>query len=359
MMGATTMATRPPSLRPRSASSAGVPAERAIPLTMRQLAERLGVSQPVVSKALFGGRTSVRVSDERGAAIRRAARELGYRPNAAARSLSRRRFASVTLVQYVYRNWSYLPQVLLEALLDALDDQGLAMAVQHCEHEDLDRVDSAPRLLREADADGLLINLNYDLGSELRERFVAQGVPAIWINADTGSDCVLPDDRRAARELTQALLKAGHRRVRYLGLGIDPQENHFSKAERPAGYADAMHAAGLVPEMILIPSGSDRALAHTRIAEARNDGGEAGVWIAYSQVEWDALIRHAMTSGTGSDLRCATFMTQAMELDPFRCALAIEPHASLAQTAVSALMTKMKHPERRLSPTRVAWTIHS
>src|SRR5690348_14706420 len=58
------------------------------PPTIRDVAERAAVSKSLVSLVLRG---SGPVSQEKREAVLRAARELGYRPNAAARSLSEQR----------------------------------------------------------------------------------------------------------------------------------------------------------------------------------------------------------------------------------------------------------------------------
>ncbi|WP_143626349.1 LacI family DNA-binding transcriptional regulator, partial [Streptomyces viridosporus] len=58
------------------------------PPTIRDVAARAGVSKSLVSLVLRG---SDRVRPEKREAVLRAARDLGYRPNTAARSLSERR----------------------------------------------------------------------------------------------------------------------------------------------------------------------------------------------------------------------------------------------------------------------------
>ena len=56
-------------------------------VTIRDVAEASGVSLMAVSKVLHGRGTGVRVGEKTAEHIRRTAEELGYRPNALARSL--------------------------------------------------------------------------------------------------------------------------------------------------------------------------------------------------------------------------------------------------------------------------------
>ncbi len=323
-------------------------------VTMCDIAKHLGISQPVVSKALYGGRTSVRVSAPLLERIRATANELGYRPNAAARTLTRRRFASVTLVQYTYRNWSYLPQLLLESVVDSLAAQGLGLAVQRCDHDGLGDVDAPPRLLQQSEADGLLINVNHTLGAPLRERFLAQRVPAIWLNGDHGGDCVLPDDHAAGHDLTETMLAAGSHRIRYLGLGINPAENHLSKSARPDGYAEAMRTHGRCPEIILGSKGVDvRAQVAAACAE------EPGDWIVYGNSEAEMLIGLANEHGwrLGRDLRLALFTPPHGNLRSLSWLCAEEPLVELGRVSVNMLVRKIADPTTTLPTCRLPWRI--
>lgn len=336
---------------PQQSHARGAPAPNR-PVTMRDIARRVGVSQPVVSKALFDGPTSVRLSPALREAVRQAAQELGYRPNAAARSLSARRFRSVNLLQYAYRNWSYLPQELLEALLAALTGHGLGLSIQCCGPDDLASEDAGPRLLRETDADGLLVNVNHPVIAPLQERLHRERVPAVWLNCDLAVDAVLPDDRSAARSLTELLLTRGARRIRYLGYGINPEENHYSKSERPAGYAEALRGAGLEP-CIILGGGPERLAALCSGPEG------PGTWIAYGAGEAEALLRLACERGwrLGRDLHLGLFTPPTGVLRSLATAVAEEPLAALGAAAAEMLATKLDDPGRALASRRLPWRI--
>ncbi|MEU0071088.1 LacI family DNA-binding transcriptional regulator, partial [Streptomyces sp. NPDC006332] len=90
--------------------------------TIRDVAERAGVSKSLVSLVLRG---SERVRPERREAVLRAVRELGYRPNAAARSLSEQRTRTVGVLLNDLRNPWFVD--LLDGLNSLLHDYGLHM----------------------------------------------------------------------------------------------------------------------------------------------------------------------------------------------------------------------------------------
>jgi DNA-binding LacI/PurR family transcriptional regulator len=89
-----------PWIAPNSRSSrpvSGAPSSKSRKVTSVDVAKRAGVSQTTVS-LVFSGKGDGRVSSTTQDAVRRAARELGYRPNAAARALRSGTASAVGLV---------------------------------------------------------------------------------------------------------------------------------------------------------------------------------------------------------------------------------------------------------------------
>ncbi len=84
-------------LRRAGRGEEGVTPPRGRRVTLAHVAERAGVSRSAVSFVL-SGRTDQRLSEETSARVRRAAEELGYRPNAAAQTLRTGRSGTVALV---------------------------------------------------------------------------------------------------------------------------------------------------------------------------------------------------------------------------------------------------------------------
>src|SRR4051794_33758731 len=94
------------------------------PPTIRDVADRAGVSKSLVSLVLRG---SNQVRPEKRDAVLRAVRELGYRTNAAARSLSEQRTRTVGVLLNDLRNPWFVD--LLDGLNSLLHAAGLHMVL--------------------------------------------------------------------------------------------------------------------------------------------------------------------------------------------------------------------------------------
>src|SRR6476646_5109635 len=87
--------------------------------TIRDVAERAGVSKSLVSLVLQG---SPKVSADRRAAVDRAIAELGYRPNAAARTLREGRSRAIGVLLNDVRHPWYVD--LLDGLISVVEAEG-------------------------------------------------------------------------------------------------------------------------------------------------------------------------------------------------------------------------------------------
>ncbi|WP_316750417.1 LacI family DNA-binding transcriptional regulator [Streptomyces herbicida] len=182
------------------------------PPTIRDVAEQAGVSKSLVSLVLRG---SDQVRPEKRDAVLRAVRELGYRPNAAARSLSEQRTRTVGVLLNDLRNPWFVD--LLDGLNSLLRDNGLHMLLADA------------RLNRRTgdDLTGPFLDLGVDglvavgtLPEPAVLGAIAERMPVVVAGAREpalpGVDVVAGDDETGARLVTEHLIGLGHRRIAHI-----------------------------------------------------------------------------------------------------------------------------------------------
>jgi DNA-binding LacI/PurR family transcriptional regulator len=219
------------------------------PPTIRDVADRAGVSKSLVSLVLRG---SGQVRPEKRDAVLRAARELGYRPNAAARSLGERR----TLPHSGPRSGGGTPVVgvllsdlrnpwfvdLLDGLNSLLHAAGLHMLLADARLNRRTGQDPAGPLL-DLRADGLIVVGTLPDPAALGP--VAERIPVVVAGArepvPPGVDVVAGDDDKGARLATEHLVGLGHRRIAHIaGYGAvgELRRSSFEATMRDHGLAD-------------------------------------------------------------------------------------------------------------------------
>jgi DNA-binding LacI/PurR family transcriptional regulator len=203
--------------------------------TMRDIADELGVSRPLVSMVLRGVDGPSTESRDR---ILAAARAMGYRPNASARLLRRERSRTLGAV-FTMRNpfqVRVIEQLFSKA---ALAGYGLALGpLTDDASRDTDAV--IGRLLEER-VEGI-IAFNADQGSGEWADAVRR-LPGVyigqWLDEPT-TDNVHVDDVEGLRLAVEHLVALGHRDIAYVG-----GSGGRAGRDRAESYRVAMHGVGL------------------------------------------------------------------------------------------------------------------
>ncbi|GED88991.1 LacI family DNA-binding transcriptional regulator [Streptomyces sp. 6-11-2] len=206
------------------------------PPTIRDVAARAGVSKSLVSLVLRG---SAGVRPEKRQAVLAAVEELGYRPNAAARSLSERRTRTVGVLLNDMRNPWFVE--LLDGLNSRLYDSGLHMLLADG-HLNRRLGEDLTRTFTELRVDGLVaVGTLRDPGAL---RVAAGRVPTVVAGAREpelpGVDVVAGDDEQGARLATEHLIALGHRHIAHIaGRGAvgDLRRRGFEATMRAHGLA--------------------------------------------------------------------------------------------------------------------------
>ncbi len=198
------------------------------PATIKDVARRAGVSISAVSRALSGGS----VSASKKADILRVAKELGYRPSTAARSLVRRQSHAVTLV--TGRMHDTFDSHFLDCLAEALADTGRRLIVAPASKQDA----TSGGVYQAIDdrSDAVIISAG-TTSLEASRACVRAGLRVILVGRELkeqGVDSVVAANADGGRQAAELFDRTGCRKPVYFGLSSES----FSDRERFEGFRD-------------------------------------------------------------------------------------------------------------------------
>lgn len=202
--------------------------------TSYDVAQRAGVSQSAVSRAFKPGAS---VSTKMRQKIMKAANDLGYTPNAIARSLITRRSNLVAVLISDLTN-VYYPEVLSE-LSGQFAARGVHVLLFTLPHES--DVDQMIERVWQYQVDGVLAAAR--LSREQVLLFEQRGIPLVFYNRflhDRAVNAVCCDQIEGARTLVSRLHAAGHR---HFGIVSGPRDSVVGQ-ERTRGALDRLRELG-------------------------------------------------------------------------------------------------------------------
>ena len=200
-------------------------------VTIRDIAERAGVSKGAVSYAL-NGRPGV--SDDTRARILDIARELGWYPNRAARALSAARADACGLVLARPARTLALEPFFMEFIAGVeseLASRSMALTIQLV-HDVESEIEVYRRWFGERRVDGVLV-VDLRVGDPRVEELARLGLPAVVVGGPVPG-AVLPavwhDEGSAVEEAIRYLAALGHERVAYVA-GVDEFVHTMQRTE--------------------------------------------------------------------------------------------------------------------------------
>lgn len=227
-----------------------MPAKRRI--TSQKVAERAGVSRTTVSFVLND--VNAQISPETRQRVLQAARELGYVPDAAARSLVSGRTHILGLIicqppDHITRD-AYIHQVIY-GLSEAGRQRGFRVLLEAV--EDVSQPDAYIHMVRAKRIDGILLSGPRSDDNQL-PALIADGFPTVLLGRLDHSSVgfVDVDNAAAAYQAVTHLAILGHRRIACITNG---PLVYNSAAERLLGYRQALQQAGLPEDDTLIHFG--------------------------------------------------------------------------------------------------------
>jgi DNA-binding LacI/PurR family transcriptional regulator len=253
-----------PALNGPGAAAAGSPEAPARRPTIVDVARAAGVSKSLVSLVM---RDAPQVSAAKRERVRKAADELGYRMNFAARSLSAQRSGRVGVLVADLRNPTLIDVV--EAAAEALEVAGLSSLVSTAvlparRYPGGSRLDvAAIGTLNDLRVDGMLI-----VGSVPDDAALVDLLGDLPVVVASGqveglrADTVRTDDLAGMRLLVEHLAQAGHHAIAHLG-GLGGRV----AANRLDGYRRAMTALGLADQCLVAETDFTEASGYRAAAE--------------------------------------------------------------------------------------------
>lgn len=235
--------------------------KRAGGVTMKDVADRAGVSQMTVS-SILNGQGSYRDATKR--AVMAAIEELGYTPNLAAK-----RLASAADNRIGVLLLTPATPYMLAVVTAAVEASGnLAAQLQIERWTSLTDAFLAVRKLLAAGTRGIIVPPPLSASTQLLDMIAASGAIPVSIAPGgappTSHSCVWIDDEAATAEMTSWLIGMGHRRIAFIT--GDPE--HASTGFRLQGYRRAMEEAGIDPSDQLVVQGDYKWKSGLEAAEA-------------------------------------------------------------------------------------------
>ena len=313
--------------------------------TQADVAKLAGVSRSTVSFVLNNRRgRAISITEKTRQKVLEAAQQLGYAPNALARSLrSGQSYTVGVLIPNLY-NPHYLE--LLEGIEQELADHSyhLALVVTNFDPE---RERSCLQSLFQQRLDGLILMPTFwDLLSDEVRLLSDRGRPMVFLpDEGSGVDWVAPDIRGGAEMLMEHLLALGHCRIGFINGAVRPKLTQT----RHAVYCEKLVAAGVPCDESLIcdcgPTMQDGYQAATKLLSSSRP--PTAIWAINDLLAVGALRAiHARGLRVPEDVALAGFDGTALAAQLYPPLTTIRSPARLmGRRAVQILLRRIEDPK--------------
>ncbi|MEV0090947.1 LacI family DNA-binding transcriptional regulator [Streptomyces sp. NPDC050738] len=210
---------------------------------MADVAQLAGVSSQTVSRVSNG---FPGVNEETRSQVLAAMKELGYRPNSAARALKRGEFRTIGVITFSLSSTGNVRT--LEGIATAAAQEGYAVTLLPVAVPTQDEVRGAFSRLGELAVDAVIVIMEVHLLDAVRLQLPPH-VKVVVVDSDAGDRYTVVDTDQAggARAAVQYLLGLGHRTVRHLA---GPEESYAAERRTAAWRAVLTESGCEVPQPV-------------------------------------------------------------------------------------------------------------
>ncbi|MBO9433339.1 LacI family DNA-binding transcriptional regulator [Ruegeria sp. R13_0] len=205
-------------------------------VTSLQVAQLAGVSQSAVSRVFTPGASVSKKTEDK---VRKAAAELGYRPNVLARAMVSGKSRIIGLVVGYLENYFY-PEAL-EKLSNALQEQGYHVLIFMASRS-AGNIDDVMEEILDYQVDGVVL-ASVPMSSDIATRCQQAGVPVVLFNRTQDLDgitTVASDNYAGGRKVAEFLLAGEHQRIAY----VAGWQGASTQRDREAGFRAALAEGG-------------------------------------------------------------------------------------------------------------------
>jgi LacI family transcriptional regulator len=304
-------------------------------ITMRDVARAAGVSVATVSHVV-NNKPGARIGDDARRRVHEAVAELGYRPNALAKTLSEGGSRFIGLVADAIATTPFAGQIIHGAQDEAWK-HGYVLLVANTEGDEVVENDVIAMML-EHQVHGIVYSTWYH--REIVVPAILKQTSTVLVNCfapDTTFPAVVPDERHGGRTAVEQFLAAGHRRIAF----INTTTPSPARTGRLAGYREALESAGIAFDEGLVSSAEPQQEGGYASAEYVAQSGATAVFCHNDRVAmglYDGLREQGLSIPT--DISVIGFDNQdviAAHLRPPLSTVAL-PHYELGAAGVRVLL---------------------
>ena len=205
-------------------------------VTSLQVAKKAGVSQSAVSRVFTPGASASPATIDK---VKKAANDLGYRPNVLARAMVSGKSRIIGVVVAYLENQFY-PEAL-ERLSNSLQAQGYHVLI-FMAGKNMQSLDNVVEEILDYQVDGI-VAASVAMSSTLAERCKFAGVPMVLFNRSQdlpSMSAVTSDNIAGGRKVAEFLISGNHKKIGY----ISGWEGASTQRDREAGFISCLANSG-------------------------------------------------------------------------------------------------------------------
>lgn len=311
-------------------------------VSLKMIAEELGVSIATVSLVLNGKDKNGRVGRDTAKKILDKAAELNYVPNTFAMGLKMGRSKTIGLIVADISNVFFGTLALY--VQEYAEKEGYTVIVANT-NEHVKKMERMIKLLKSRQVDGLIITPTE--GSEyLIEDLMKDKMPLVLVDRsypDLQVNSVLINNYEISYKSTKQLIQQGCKNIAF----VTYKQNHFHINERKRGYYEAVKEVGLYKEDNIqevryefLKSDIDRAISYLVKKEEKIDG----IFFATNSISIagvKSLYKHHLVLQRDIQIMCFD-ESDAFYLVPFSIPFVKQPIEEMAQHAIQILLDQIE-----------------